>query len=761
MYDDWDIFHVEIELQILPPHARDRIKIRVHEYTQEILSSEDEDEDEGGGRQDEDEQDGLLCDFGEGPADGCCLQWDLSLDELCSSQAEGKSALCLQDDEKLPELCWQDDEKLSELCLQKYTSLELCLQDDASLELCLQDDGKLPELCLQDDGKLPELCLQDDGKLPELCLQDDANLELCLQEDEHFNLRFQDYGKLELLLQDDANTELCLQDDGKYDLSLKNDDKMEQCLLGDCRLSKKCLLDDGHVHFDEFHPLDGEIFTSESCFHQGSNSHRKMAAGRREENADVKKSPPDCRQHDQEMLPKCPHESTTSLFQRVQNWLPSRGVRWTRASEKQDSDLSRTDSSPSSCCVRDVPGANKRSTRHVTRTVTVEPKSRRLISDTNSVQRIKASTSSDGTSSSRRQLLSEPIPMLKSCTTASASWKPPAASKKRKFSLRDEPGWIPNPLDSDSDSSDFEDSGVFSDATGSPETSASPCGFLSPSWLTQKRAALLSDRKRCNSEPTSVTPTTSSSGTTFRQGGKGLVTSQEQARSSSTSDNSTGKKSDSKWSLVKSSWRRLKPQTATSEPLELPSSPPEKDDEEDDLDEQLEWLTKMTDSSQLSQETDSSSEELDEDPHQAENATILPDDSAHEENPEASQLVSASLPEERNRRPFEHELELDWLCEPEWNNFELELFWSVLRPYLEQLLEDSDHVDLPEPLVTICNMDTRDHKMLDRYGQFVRRSHRGNRVGKRSLGVLCMIATVLTLRSLFALVVVLVFFVLF
>ena len=173
--------------------------------------------------------------------------------------------------------------------------------------------------------------------------------------------------------------------------------------------------------------------------------------------------------------------------------------------------------------------------------------------------------------------------------------------------------------------------------------------------------------------------------------------------------------------MVKSSWRRLKPQTAASDPLELPSSPPEKDDEDDDLDEQLEWLTRMTDSSQLSQETESSSEELDVDSDPAENATILPDDSTHEENPEVSRVVSGSPPEERNRRPFEHELELDWLCEPEWNNFELELFWSVLRPYLEQLLEDSDHADLPEPLVTISNMDTRDHKMLDRYGQFMRR----------------------------------------
>jgi hypothetical protein len=61
------------------------------------------------------------------------------------------------------------------------------------------------------------------------------------------------------------------------------------------------------------------------------------------------------------------------------------------------------------------------------------------------------------------------------------------------------------------------------------------------------------------------------------------------------------------------------------------------------------------------------------------------------------------------------DLELDWLCEPEWNNYELELFWSVIRPHLEHLLEQKSEED-PGclPCTTVAKADCSDPKMFDR-----------------------------------------------
>ena len=664
LYDDWEIYHVEIELKILPPHVRDRIQVRVDEYTQEIISSEDE-LCPGGHRDPRyDDEESELCVVGESASGGFCLQWNLSLEDLCSQDGE---------------------------------NFALCLQDDENLESCLQDNGKL-ELRLQDDDIL-DMVQQGEENL-ESFQRDNGNLELFLQGDDI----------LDTVQQDDENLELCLQDDEKMELCWEDVDELEWCVREDCGLSKRCLCGNDPINEDKIRPQDNEIFTSvprSQGIHNGGY-------GGREENMDMKDSSPDCPQSNQELPPSCRPESPSGLFWLVQKWLPSRSGKLSASSDqKQKSDFSVTDSSPSSSA-KDIPKARRREPWQTTGTARVNPRTRRLSCDS-STTRTRASASRSGTSLLRRKhtvSVSEPIPMLKTRTTTAAS-KTPTISKKRKFSLKDEPGWIPNPLDSESDSSDFEDSGIFSDKTGSPGLSVSPSGFLPASWLAQKRAVLLSDRKRCNSEPTPVTPSTTSSSATFRQNGQDLA-SREQTRSTSTSDDSLGKKPESKWSLVKSSWRRFKPQTADN--LALPSSSPEED--EVDLDEQLEWLTRMTDSSQQSQDTESSSEEPDVDPHPPEDVgnagNIHPADSVQNENPDRSQVVRSSLPAEQTRRPFDHELELDWLCEPEWNNFELELFWSVLRPYLEQLLEDGDPADFPDPCLTICSMDSRDHKMLDR-----------------------------------------------
>nr|KAG5697902.1 hypothetical protein BaRGS_026840 [Batillaria attramentaria] len=83
-----------------------------------------------------------------------------------------------------------------------------------------------------------------------------------------------------------------------------------------------------------------------------------------------------------------------------------------------------------------------------------------------------------------------------------------------------------------------------------------------------------------------------------------------------------------------------------------------------------------------------------------------------EEHPQVTSSHGGDLSWEP--RPYDLETELDWLCEPEWNNLEMELFWHVLRPHVESLLQPQHTAYLPEPCVPIRNMDAGDCKMLDK-----------------------------------------------
>lgn len=301
----------------------------------------------------------------------------------------------------------------------------------------------------------------------------------------------------------------------------------------------------------------------------------------------------------------------------------------------------------------------------------------------------------------RRQSCS--IPILRDKTRAMQFQSTPN-SKKRKFSLKEEPGWIPNPLDSDSDSSDFEDSGVFSDYTGSPSMSSSPaCYVPATSRATAKIQALSRERRRYNSEPIQRTST--------------LSTDAEPSLPVGGSPSSSGTKTrrGSRWRLLGLS-RKFKPPQKTEDPKTDDTVPAEDSttQDEDDLTEQLRWLT-MCDS-QISQDTESSS------PEQSEEDLNLPETSPNPDTTSREPEDTRAPPPEssgeevvsRRRSGFDGELELDWLCEPEWNNLELELFWSVLRPHLEQLLQPEDSELLPEACRAVGCMDAADPKMLDR-----------------------------------------------
>lgn len=80
----------------------------------------------------------------------------------------------------------------------------------------------------------------------------------------------------------------------------------------------------------------------------------------------------------------------------------------------------------------------------------------------------------------------------------------------------------------------------------------------------------------------------------------------------------------------------------------------------------------------------------------------------------SDEAISVSLEESWEPTPFDLETELEFLCEPEWNNLELELFWHVLCPHLEQLLQPQHAALLPDPCLAVVNMDAGDCKQLDR-----------------------------------------------
>ncbi|KAL8609665.1 hypothetical protein ACOMHN_049745 [Nucella lapillus] len=302
-------------------------------------------------------------------------------------------------------------------------------------------------------------------------------------------------------------------------------------------------------------------------------------------------------------------------------------------------------------------------------------------------------------------------------------FKPLHDSKKRKFSLKKEPGWIPNPLDSDSENSDFEDSGVFSDFTGSPATSTSSSQYVPPtSKATAKMRVLARERKRYNSEPMQRTFTPSP---TFPQQGTDNTPPVEVSRPCS--GTKPGTRRGSCWRLLRLSRKVREPQK-TEDPVPVEGSP----QFENDLSEQLRWLA-MSDS-EISQDAESSPENDEESfssPEKSQNADSSPDreeegvnSSETSPNTHSSCMKSKDMrhpptssgEESASRRStsFDGELELDWLCEPEWNNLELELFWTVLRPHLEHLLQPEDSELLPDACRAVGRMDAADPKMLDR-----------------------------------------------
>ncbi|PVD18785.1 hypothetical protein C0Q70_21337 [Pomacea canaliculata] len=58
--------------------------------------------------------------------------------------------------------------------------------------------------------------------------------------------------------------------------------------------------------------------------------------------------------------------------------------------------------------------------------------------------------------------------------------------------------------------------------------------------------------------------------------------------------------------------------------------------------------------------------------------------------------------------------EVDWLCEPEWNNQEMEIFWHLLEPHFKKLLQVRDWRQLPDPCLPIVFLDPGDSHLLDR-----------------------------------------------
>ncbi|XP_076453638.1 uncharacterized protein LOC143288869 [Babylonia areolata] len=314
------------------------------------------------------------------------------------------------------------------------------------------------------------------------------------------------------------------------------------------------------------------------------------------------------------------------------------------------------------------------------------------------------SVCSSGAPHPRKKSCSIPVP--KANTT-------PHVSKKRKFSLKDEPGWIPNPLDSDSEGSDLEDSGVFHEFSGSSRTSTCPTHRVAlTSTATAKSRALLTERRRCNSEPMPGTSTSSSTSPTQRDKVASPLSSSPASESSTKPRTRRG----SGWKLVRFPGKRSSKTQSEDHPVQAEDSP----QDEDDLIEQLKWFT-MSDS-QLSHDAETSSDQSEEDlssrrEHSSSSDTSPPPPNI---NPSVAELAddgdSAPSDPAAGQRVsrFDGELELDWLCEPEWNNLELELFWSVLRPHLEHLLQPEDSELLPDACGAVCHMDADDSKMLDR-----------------------------------------------
>ncbi|XP_076435838.1 uncharacterized protein LOC143275537 [Babylonia areolata] len=333
---------------------------------------------------------------------------------------------------------------------------------------------------------------------------------------------------------------------------------------------------------------------------------------------------------------------------------------------------------------------------------------------------------------------------------------------KRRHSWKEEPGWLPNPLDSDSEHEEelvvsheraLKQDGDLTVSHELPKPSKHCRGFShsslvpsrphpqrnrssdSPSphtdtWGTDKAAAWSSGRRRqrrrrrCNSEPCSGTSNLS---TCSRHSGDDSGDSLSSACGAHTKNPPR-----LKWSLVNQLWKTRKTQTASGLKTSYTSENEEKGEEWKDLERELEWLVTDPESHcpeglhLPGEDTHSIIEDL--------NLPLeLKDTHTITENPTAPQTptnaaaynAASSAPPSFVRdvgvvlvgTRWRREHELEWLYEPEWNNTELGLFWNVLKPHLESLLlkgGDEAEEDLPDPRVDVRGLDSSDPRMVDR-----------------------------------------------
>ncbi|XP_070173333.1 serine-rich adhesin for platelets-like isoform X2 [Littorina saxatilis] len=796
--DDWEIYHVEVELKILPPHARTRIKIHVHDYTQEIISEECT----GEATPSETEKDLVSEKERSREITSSETEKNHVRERECSreinlSETE-KKHVCVDPDVvsvKKP----RDESGLRPACFRgtALSSTSTDFQDRTSTVGIRLRDGNSSTKCSQCQCVIETGSWQADVSNENLT---NKNVFSAGYDVSNENLTNKNIFSIE-----------CSQD------SVSNDDLTDTNVA-----SKEDQAETDCVSNDVF--LQWELSLEEPCCREDGN----MKACRTKENCDLNQlrfAGQDASCDRNTCSPDDTDVDVATTFSTVDQCDAGRDVFPNATSPEAISSKNASSNAASSnaTCSNDTASnatsfndtsslkcgnqktalsagpfsrlcdtCSSSATQNTARSLPVEittasamlPKpepeeSLPMEIPTASTMLCKARPHLR----SARRKMSDPVLRLKASTPVGS---PKLNAKPRKFSLKDDPGWIPNPLDSDSDGEELEDSGVFSDSTGSPRSPAKLHGSTAAGFpssprlaarmehytatvdssvrcsarvehssttadstaapepplreyptaeeLVRKRLALQTGgrRRRYNSEPTPVAPKTPSADTLC--GSEEELGSSGDSRPSSVSDDSTCSKSQSRWRLVKLIWgRRASKADAGESAAGVPSSSSGKEDEQqqEDLDQQLEWMTEVPGS-----EPPTPSEDLEAVDFGAYNSNYtstqdpptrrvtFSDSTTHHENlttespPNSSQaaklLTTSEDPEDQGRDVVGQELELDWLCEPEWNNFELELFWSVLRPHMEQLLEHGDAENLPDPCDTVFAMDAGDHKMLDR-----------------------------------------------
>ncbi|KAL8593949.1 hypothetical protein ACOMHN_021801 [Nucella lapillus] len=278
-------------------------------------------------------------------------------------------------------------------------------------------------------------------------------------------------------------------------------------------------------------------------------------------------------------------------------------------------------------------------------------------------------------------------------------------SQARKPGWKEEPGWIPNPLDSDSsDQDEPEESEAFcvsaqlsKRSSNKDPASIDPLDHSPGMGLSdRKEAAKLSERRRCYSEPSSGRSSGLSVEFPILKDNSG----DDHHSDVSSPDTGAGwtDTPQSKWNL----WRRRRRSKAQSVDDDASLPPPANEDEESrDLEKELEWLVADPEKTLSTQDVESSNDTT---------TTVLAKPKPPEPSacPQGGQTTCGGGSGEWG--------EVEWLCEPEWNNLEMEVFWGLLRPHLEHLLrvEVPGEDLLPLPRVYLSSMDASDHTMMDR-----------------------------------------------